>query len=82
NAQSAVRITDSSVGAARDKLVVFGKTPAEIARLEGAANIAGAHAETNLRAPIGGVVVTRSVSSGQFVQVGGTTPAFVIADLS
>lgn len=82
NAQSAVRIADSAVGAARDKLVVFGKTPAEISRLEGSADVAGAHAETNLRAPIGGVVVTRSVSSGQFVQVGGTTPAFVIADLS
>ncbi|WP_408591659.1 efflux RND transporter periplasmic adaptor subunit [Novosphingobium sp.] len=82
NAQSAVRIADSAVGSARDKLVVFGKTPVEIARLEGASDIAGAHAETNLRAPIGGVVVTRSVSSGQFVQTGGTTPAFVIADLS
>jgi cobalt-zinc-cadmium efflux system membrane fusion protein len=35
-----------------------------------------------LRAPISGVVATRAVSAGQFVQVGGSQPAFVIADLS
>ncbi|EGD59381.1 secretion protein HlyD [Novosphingobium nitrogenifigens DSM 19370] len=82
NAQSALRIADSAVGAARDKLVVFGKTPEEISRLEAARDIAGLHAETNLRAPIGGVVVTRSVASGQYVTSGGSQPAFVIADLS
>jgi cobalt-zinc-cadmium efflux system membrane fusion protein len=82
NAQSAQRIADSAVGAARDKLVVFGKTPAEIARLSGAGGIAGIHADTNLRAPIGGIVVTRSVSEGQFVTGGATQPVFVIADLS
>lgn len=82
NAQSAMRTADSSVGAARDKLVVFGKTPKEIASLEGARDIAGLHAETNLRAPRGGVVVTRAVASGQYVTSGGSQPAFVIADLS
>lgn len=82
NAQSAQRIADSAVGAARDKLVVFGKTPAEISRLSGAGGIAGIHADTNLRAPIGGVVVTRSVAEGQFVTGGATQPVFVIADLS
>lgn len=82
NAQSALRIAESAVGAAQDKLVVFGKTPGEIARLAGAGGIAGIHADTNLRAPIGGVVVTRAVAEGQYVTGGGTTPAFVIADLS
>lgn len=82
NAQSAVRIADSAVGAARDKLVVFGKTPAEIGRLAGAGNVAGIHAETNLRAPIGGTVVTRAVADGQYVTGGSGQQAFVIADLS
>lgn len=82
NAQSAVRIAESAVGAARDKLVVFGKSPAEIARLSGAGGIAGVHADTNLRAPIGGVIVTRSVAEGQYVTGGAGQPAFVIADLS
>lgn len=82
NAQSALRIADSAVGAARDKLVVFGKTPGEIARLGAATGVAGIHADTNLRAPIGGVVVTRSVSAGQYVTGGASQPAFVIADLS
>lgn len=82
NAQSALRIADSAVGAAQDKLVVFGKTPAEIGRLSAAGNVAGIHADTNLRAPIGGVVVTRSVAEGQYVTGGASQPAFVIADLS
>lgn len=82
NAQSALRIADSAVGAAKDRLVVFGKTPGEIARLDGAGGIGGIHADTNLHAPIGGVVVTRAVAEGQYVTGGGTTPVFVIADLS
>lgn len=82
NAQSALRIADSAVGAAQDKLVVFGKTPAEIGRLSAAGNVAGIHADTNLRAPIGGVIVTRSVAEGQYVTGGASQPAFVIADLS
>lgn len=82
NAQSALRIADSAVGAAQDKLVVFGKTPAEIGRLSAAGAVAGIHADTNLRAPIGGVVVTRSVAEGQYVTGGASQPAFVIADLS
>ncbi|MBC2653144.1 efflux RND transporter periplasmic adaptor subunit [Novosphingobium flavum] len=82
NAQSALRIAESAVGAAKDKLVVFGKTPGEIARLDGAGGIGGIHADTSLRAPISGVVVTRAVAEGQYVTGGGTTPAFVIADLS
>ncbi|NML95614.1 efflux RND transporter periplasmic adaptor subunit [Novosphingobium olei] len=82
NAQAALRIADSAAAAARDKLVVFGKTPGEISRLGRASDIGGLHADTNLRAPIGGVVVTRSVADGQYVTSGGTQPAFVIADLS
>jgi cobalt-zinc-cadmium efflux system membrane fusion protein len=55
------------------KLVVFGKRRKK-SRREAARDIAGLHAETNLRAPIGGVVVTRSVASGQYVTSGGFSP--------
>jgi cobalt-zinc-cadmium efflux system membrane fusion protein len=70
NAQSAVRIADAAVAAARGKLAVYG------------ASGGGGGGETVLRAPIGGVLVSRSVAAGQFVTIGGTQPAFVIADLS
>lgn len=82
NAQSQLRVADSAAAAARDKLVVYGKTSTEISRLSGASNISGLHAETNLRAPIKGTIVTRNVANGQYVTAGGSQPAFVIADLS
>ncbi|WP_371431447.1 efflux RND transporter periplasmic adaptor subunit [Novosphingobium sp.] len=69
SAQSAVRVADAAAAAARGKLSVFGGG-------------GGSGALATLRAPISGVVATRAVSAGQFVQVGGSQPAFVIADLS
>ncbi|MDE2434803.1 MAG: efflux RND transporter periplasmic adaptor subunit [Sphingomonadales bacterium] len=82
NARAALRVADSAAAAARDKLAVFGKSPAEIARLASAHDISGLHAETNLRSPIGGTIVTRAVADGQYVTAGGTQPAFSVADLS
>lgn len=82
NAQTQLRVADSAAAAARDKLVVFGKTPGEIARLSGAGNISGLHAETNLRAPIGGTIVTRNAANGEYLTAGGAQPVFTIADLS
>jgi len=66
--------------AARDKLTILGKTPAEIARLESAREVDGIHAETTLHAPIGGVIASRSVAVGQFIASGAAAPAFVITD--
>lgn len=79
-AQAALRTANSALGAARDKLAVFGKTGAEIGRLEDARSITGIHAETVFHAPIAGVIVQRSVSNGQYVQSGGQTPVLVIAN--
>jgi len=81
-AQSALRAATAAVGAARDKLAIYGKTQGEIGKLEGAGNIAGYHPETTFHAPIGGTIATRAVSAGQFVQTGGTTPVLTIANLS
>ncbi len=79
-AQSALRAANAALGSARDKLEIYGKTPAEIGRLEGAHDISGYHPETTFRAPIGGIIATRAVAPGQFVQVGGTTPVLTIAN--
>lgn len=79
-AQSTLRNAESQLGAARDKLAIFGKTGAEIRRLESARDISGIHAETVLHAPIAGVVATRSVSAGQYVTAGGAAPVLTIAN--
>ena len=79
-AQSALRNAESQLGAARDKLAIFGKTGGEIRRLESARDIAGVHAETVLHAPIAGVVAARAVSAGQYVTAGGSAPVMVIAN--
>ena len=79
-AQSALRSANSALAAARDKLAIYGKSAGEIGRLEGARDIAGYHPETVFRAPIGGVIASRAVAPGQFVQSGGTTPLLTIAD--
>lgn len=79
-AQAALRSAEANLGAARDKLEIFGKSQGEIAGLEASRNVNGYHPETTFRAPIGGVIATRAVSPGQFVQVGGTTPVLTIAN--
>ncbi|WP_206239755.1 efflux RND transporter periplasmic adaptor subunit [Novosphingobium terrae] len=79
-AQANQRSAESALAAARDKLVVFGKTGAEIGKLQNAGDIGGLHAETVFHAPIAGVIAQRSVSSGQYVQSGGSSPVLTIAN--
>ncbi|MEN2790320.1 efflux RND transporter periplasmic adaptor subunit [Sphingomonas oligophenolica] len=81
-AQSAVRSADAALGAARDKLALLGKTPAEVKRLEAAGEIAGIYAETTFHAPVSGIVAGRNVAPGQYVSAGGDKPLLTIADLS
>ncbi|MDB5715321.1 MAG: efflux transporter periplasmic adaptor subunit [Sphingomonadales bacterium] len=81
-AQSALRTSESAVGAARDKLVILGKTSEEIRRLESSGEISGIHAETTLHAPVDGTVASRAVSVGQYVSAGGATPVMTVADLT
>jgi cobalt-zinc-cadmium efflux system membrane fusion protein len=79
-AQAAQRSAESALAAARDKLVVFGKTGAEIGKLQNAGDIGGLHAETVFHAPIAGVISQRAVSTGQYVQSGGSSPVLTIAN--
>jgi cobalt-zinc-cadmium efflux system membrane fusion protein len=79
-ARAAVLTADASFAAARGKLTVLGKTSAEIDRLGRAQAGVTAGAETTLRAPIGGIIASRTVAVGQYLASGGTTPVFVITD--
>ena len=81
-AQSAVRTANASVGAARDKLVIFGKTPEEIGQLESVREASDVHAETTLYAPISGIISARAASVGQYVAAGGDKPVLTIANPS
>ncbi|MDE2561656.1 MAG: efflux RND transporter periplasmic adaptor subunit [Sphingomonadales bacterium] len=81
-AEAQERSAEAAVGAARDKLAILGKSPAEITRIEGSREVSGLHEETTLHAPISGTVATRDVSPGQYVAVGGDKPVFTITNPS
>jgi len=81
SAQSTMRSADSALGAARDKLTLLGKTPAEVKQLEAAGEVAGIYSETTYHAPVEGVIASRDVAPGQYVSAGGDKPILTIADL-
>jgi len=81
-AEAQQRSAEAAVGAARDKLAIFGKSAGEIRRLETAREITGLHEETTLHAPIGGTIASRDVSPGQYVGAGGDKPVLTITDPS
>ncbi|WP_294195695.1 efflux RND transporter periplasmic adaptor subunit [uncultured Sphingomonas sp.] len=81
-AQASARTAAASLGAARDKLAVLGKSPAEIRRLENVGEVSGIHDVTTLHAPISGLVASRDVSAGQYVGQGGDKPVMTITDPS
>ena len=79
-AQAAAGSAEAALGAARDRLVILGKSPAEISALERARITDTIQAETTLRAPIAGLVSQRAVSPGQYVGAGGDKPVMTISD--
>ncbi len=70
---------ETTLSAARNRLKILGESEARIAALESAHGITP---EATLVAPIGGIVVDRQVGPGQYLQAGGSTPVFTIADPS
>jgi len=79
SAQADLTAAEAAVHSVRNRLKILGKSDSEIDALE--------EAHTNdavapLTAPIAGVVVDRQVGPGQYVQAGGGTPVFTIADPS
>ena len=81
-AQATARTAAASLGAARDKLAILGKSQGEINRLENSGQGAGIHDITTLVAPISGVVASRDVAPGQYVSQGGDKPVMTITDPS
>jgi len=78
NAESDVRAADAALLAARDKLRAFGKSEADIARIE-----QGHTARVvTVTAPLAGTITARKVGPGQFIRQDNTDPLFIIADLS
>jgi membrane fusion protein, heavy metal efflux system len=79
SAQNDLTAAETALSAARNRLRILGKSPAEIAALESNRTIS---AIAELSAPIAGVVVDRQVGPGQYVLAGASTPQFTIADTS
>ena len=78
-AQTDLTAAETALSAVRNRLSILGKSPTEIAALEKNQTISPV---ATLSAPIAGVVVDRQVGPGQYVQSGGATPQFIIADIS
>jgi membrane fusion protein, heavy metal efflux system len=79
SAQADLTAAETALSAVRNRLSILGKSPAEIAALERNQTISPV---ATLSAPIAGVVVDRQVGPGQYVQAGGATAQFTIADIS
>ena len=78
NAESDVRAAEAALLAARDKLRAFGKSEADIARIE------QGHTDriVTVTSPLAGTITVRKVGPGQFIRQDNTDPLFIIADLS
>ena len=78
-AQADLTTAEAALNSVRNRLRILGKPDTEIAELERAEIM---NPVATLTAPIAGVVVDRQVGPGQYLQAGGGTPVFTIADPS
>ncbi|MBO0724705.1 MAG: efflux RND transporter periplasmic adaptor subunit [Blastocatellia bacterium] len=76
-AQAELRRAMAAMAVAQSRLIVFGKTPADIARLK-----ASVDRFLTIAAPIDGTVVDRQVGPGQIIRTDAPTPLFQISSLS
>jgi cobalt-zinc-cadmium efflux system membrane fusion protein len=75
--QADLTSAETALAAVRSRLSILGKSAADISALEQAQTISPV---ATLTAPIAGVVVDRQVGPGQYLQAGGGTALFTIAD--
>jgi cobalt-zinc-cadmium efflux system membrane fusion protein len=79
-AQNDVRAAETALEAVRNRLRILGKTDEEITAFEQTGRI---NPETPIYSPISGVVVSRKVGPGQYINTATSTDwAYVIGDLS
>jgi membrane fusion protein, heavy metal efflux system len=79
SAQADLTAAETALNAVRNRLKILGKSDADIDALEASKSM---NPSATITAPIGGVVVDRQVGPGQFLQAGGGTPVFTVADPS
>jgi membrane fusion protein, heavy metal efflux system len=78
-AQAGLTAAEAAFTAVRNRLRILGKSDEEINLL-----LKGGRADpvTTVLAPISGVVTDRQIGPGQYLQSGGSSPAYTIGDLS
>jgi len=78
-AEREVRAAEALLAVSRSRLRVFGKTDAEILRVETEHQV---DRVTRVLSPIAGTITTRKVGPGQYVKVDSPDPLFTVANLS
>ncbi len=84
-AQASVASAGVALGAVRNRLRILGRSPEQIAAMQGAPPGTSFDAQIVVPAPISGTILTRALGPGQNIisaATGGTTALFTIADLS
>jgi membrane fusion protein, heavy metal efflux system len=79
SAQADLTSAETALTSVRNRLRILGTSDTQIDELERASSI---NPVVTLTAPIAGVVVDRQVGTGQYLQAGGGTPVYTIADPS
>jgi cobalt-zinc-cadmium efflux system membrane fusion protein len=85
NAEGGLRSAEIALGTVRNRLRILGKSDQEIAAAETAPDPQQFNPEAIVVAPISGTVVQRQIGQGQNIvsqSSGGTTPVFLIGDLT
>jgi cobalt-zinc-cadmium efflux system membrane fusion protein len=76
-AQADLTAAETALNSVRNRLRILGKSDSDIEALEVSHTM---NPTATIAAPIGGVVVDRQLGPGQYLQAGGGTPVFTIAD--
>ncbi len=76
-AEADLTAAETALGSIRSRLKILGKSDSDIDQLQSSHAMNAAAAIT---APINGIVVERQLGLGQYLQAGGGTPIFTIAD--
>lgn len=79
NAAADLRVAETALAAARDRMRILGRSPEQVAQVEATRRV---DAVVSVTAPLGGAIVQRRIGPGQWLSAGGGEPAYTIADLS
>jgi cobalt-zinc-cadmium efflux system membrane fusion protein len=85
NAQGTHRTAEIALAAVRNRLRILGKTDSEIGAIESAPDSLKMSAEVLVPAPVGGTVIQRQISVGQYINSaanGAANPVYSIGNLS